>query len=548
MSSRRSQIQLYAREAMKRIGQEIAAHGIHAYGRRVTEGPQTLTLYVGLKRLRPRYPGEKIPTLQAQTKKLLGLGDTFALAIGADSATVERRGELFAISIPHPTPWSPTAGELYNHGHGLKIAVGLDPERRPVFIDLPLHPTTLWIGPPGKGKSESMRVTTAIAAGRLSPQRLEIYIAARKAYEWKQFEGLDHVRDLQSEPGEVRRLLEYLAGPVLAERGRTGQKEPAILICVDDLPALLKDDSQIAGPLSKIANDGRALRMFLFVTTQAAGRKEATGSGLMDEAALARIVYKPGKSKQAYEAAGVAGATEHVAALSDRRGDCLAVIDGTFTRLAAGYRDSEILDLIAPPAAMYVEERAEPVTAANHHEPAEPPVSASAGSGVTVDTSDPVTAGYAGYPPVNGRLAPVSVTAAGYDPVSAPPRPTPPPPTTDPGPPTIDGQRDADTLERAAIIAWIHRMTAAGETVSINRVCYDVWNNKNGKIQRWARAIHAEALRTMPDEIAPYEDDQPPAPTAPRPKELDEMTDEEIAAAIAAGKLDLSLIQPAGSK
>jgi hypothetical protein len=91
-------------------------------------------------------------------------------------------------------------------------------------------------------------------------------------------------------------------------------------------------------------------------------------------------------------------------------------------------------------------------------------------------------------------------------------------------------------------------MIAAGEAVSINRVCYAVWDNKNGKIQKWARSIHAEALRTTPDEIAPYEDDQQPTATRARPKELDEMSDAEIAAEIAAGRLDLSLIQPASGR
>lgn len=508
--ARNSQISAFAQAAFQRVGEVIRPAGIHARAVRVVEGPMTITLYIGLNQPRSRH--QKTKTLPQQMSMLVKLDQAIALRLGVEAVRIHREGSLYAIEIPHPAVWTPTANDLHAYGKGLRLPVGLDSGRKPVFFNLPKHPTVLWVGPPGRGKSESMRATASILASRYPVGRLEIYVASKKMHEWSQFERLGQTRTMEADTKQIYRLLDYLANAVMKARGAQGQTWPAILICVDDLSALIDEDRRIGGLVSRIATDGRALQMFLFAGVHAAGRKAGTGDGLLDQASMARLVYKPAKSGTAYADSGVTGLD--VSALSDAYGDAYAIIGGTPRRCATAWRSDLLLESLAT-VPHYVEERT------SFHHPAPAPTTLHR-LAPAVGRVAPMSDG--GVPSPSAPMVEV-VQGGGATPVG---------PTEVPDPPAIETNRAPDKRERKLILDWILSLMATGEDVSQNRIVQAIYGKKCRQRNDHARSLLEEAQARLASA----------APAAEPTRQL-LGEDDEILRQMKSGEFDWSQVQGA---
>ena len=315
--------------AEQRIAAVVVDDGLHVGLAGVRQGPMTVTF-----RLRLRRPDRK------SLDRLLKLGPTMAQALHVEQVRISDAAEGILVEVPSPAPRTPPADLLARHTQADTVAVGLDQWRRPATVSLRAHPSILFVGPTGRGKTESMKSTLYALARRNPPRALRYLIIAQKRHAWAAFAPAAGCLALVSDPDDAEQALAWAAGDLLAQRGRSGVITPALVIVVDDLINLLKR-ADVAGYLGEIASLGRGLGIYQLIGTQGAGSKATTGGQAVEDNITARIVYRPASTTAGARAAGRGGVGAD--ALTGNHGDALLIIDDRVRRIATGLSDDRAI-------------------------------------------------------------------------------------------------------------------------------------------------------------------------------------------------------------
>jgi len=333
-------IKQWAKEAANRIGNVIIKNGLKLNYFGWKQGPHTIVFYVGFK----HYP------TQGDIQKLTKLSTPISYALGNIPVIIRpnNRQTGFAIQVESPLPRTPVATELVRAGEGFHVALGYDSGREPVMADMDNVPIMAWIGPMGKGKSESVRTTLSILLSRFGPERLSVYIFARKIDEWASFAHLPHLTSVSPAgrkasnivgPDQAAEWLTHLAFTVFTQRTQQSIEWPRIVVILDDFAGLLRYDKNIDDPVTDLALNGRAKGFRIWLTTQEAGTK--AGTGKLDSYISDRIVYRPPNAGAGYRGSGVKNLD--LTLLSPHKGDAFAVLGGGAVRCATGWNWDELL-------------------------------------------------------------------------------------------------------------------------------------------------------------------------------------------------------------
>lgn len=312
----------YAVRCERQIARVVTAEGLHVVQRGVVQGPLTLTYRLQLRQASP-----------ANLRRLLGLEMALGVALGAP---VRMAVNGFAIDVEVGLPagaWrTPRARELAQYGGGgLTVCVGLDSLRRPALVNLAEHGALLWVGPSGRGKTQSMQATVYQLCQR-GP--VQFFVLTFKA-DWQAFAQVPGCLGLVRTGAESLQALRWTIANMRSE-----DDEPVIVV-VDDLLNLLAALPGLGDPLGEIASLGRAARTHLLIGTQEAGSRRGTGGGGVEANATARILYRATSAAAAARAAGAGDSG--VDSLSAARGDALLLVDGEQRRIATGYMAGETL-------------------------------------------------------------------------------------------------------------------------------------------------------------------------------------------------------------
>lgn len=393
-----------------------------------TQGPMVVTF--GLRLLRPS---------RSSLARLLALGPAMGQALQAGGVRVSDTPKGILVEVPSPLGRAPGAELLARASRGLRPAVGLNSLREPVLLDFDRWPHLLAVGPTRRGKTQALRSLLYSLARRNSPGRLHFLIMAKKAEDWRAFQGAAGCLGLLFHPGEQERALDWLAGDLLQRRAEEGWRQPHIFLVVDDL-ANVAARASLEGYLGEIASMGGATGIHLILSTQTTGR----AGGLTQDTEqnlTARLIFGAADAAAGARYAGSGG--HQVETVGTAPGDALLLLDGQPQRVATGLcHDTSIATL--PAGELPCPWLAEPVL-----EPARPPYPSLAIVG-----------------DVGGRV--------GAEPVLEPA--------------TLDCSRPPSPDERAYLRELYQ------ELGSKNKVAFEAYGHKNGKVYQWI----TEALEEEP--------------------------------------------------
>lgn len=525
----------------RQVGEAITGAGLSAALRKTVEGPQTITLTIQLMSPTPANItalGKLSPTITALT---------------GQQTKISQRGAYHIVQVEHPRPWTPTASSLAKYGRKFTVPIGVDEHARIASVTFgPKHcPVLAYIGPPGAGKSTAIMSTVAMLANQAPPSRARFYVASKKAADWQQFKSLPHTEETAGTVSDSIELIRYIAGPVLEHRQQTNSIWPAVFLIADDVTGLIEADKTIGSPLTVIATEGRAHQVFLILGLHGAGRKAATGNGMLDDSIKERIVYRPNRSDSSSRNTGQKGTD--LGMLSNRQGDALHIAGRTQHRIATPRNPERILDRIAP--AVMIDDEDEP-----RHDRS----SASATTGAAPEplhgrSSERATATRerstrsTAAPPEQGDTIPAHVPAT-CDPApleqpgagaGAPPKIQRVAPGQIEAPASIGAPREPTTAERAEIVRYIIQRRLAGLETSGRHLIDLLYDGKRGKTtQAITKSLLQEAERAEAEVgLDPFAEEPAPAPLPQR-----ETEEERLRRQIAEGTIDWNQYQLKGEK
>lgn len=326
-------IQQFAAQCERAIGQTIVAEGLYVRLLRVVQGPLTLTMVLELVR----------PATRSALQRLLALGPTLATATSTPAVRVQQHAGTVLVELPLPDAAlrTPSARELAKHSDGLRVCIGLDAMRHPVCVDLHQHGACFWVGPSRRGKTQSIKSTLYA----LAQTEAKYVVLSQKRADWSSFEDLAGCIGVVSDPSESLAALHWLA-ETLRIRAKLGCGGHAHIVVVDDLLNLLSVEPGCGAPLAEISSMGAGLGIHLLAGTQEAGSKRGTGGAGVENNATCRVLYKSSNASAGARAAGAGGVG--LEALSGAKGDALLLLDGDGVRVATAWcNDADVLMLPA---------------------------------------------------------------------------------------------------------------------------------------------------------------------------------------------------------
>jgi hypothetical protein len=312
---------------VRQIANVVVSEGLDVGLAQVVRGPTTLSFRLRLTRPNPR-----------DLRKVLSLGPALAQSLQTDAVRVVDTAGGVVVEVPSPSPRTPTGPELAQHTERFRVCLGLDQWRQPAVVDMTQNPAVVFVGPSRRGKSSAMRAGLYALTARAGPARFRYVVIAEKRGDWTAFDGLAGCLGIVSDVDEAADALAWASEDLLTGRAEGRRpRYPGVLVIVDDLIALLERRRDLAGYLARIASMGGGVNVFLWLGTQDAGAKAATGGMSVEANLTARLVYKPATATAAARAAGTGqlGLDQ----LSQHRGDCLFILDGVPTRIATGHVD-----------------------------------------------------------------------------------------------------------------------------------------------------------------------------------------------------------------
>ena len=307
--------------AENKIASVITHEGLFVQVMNVMRGPMTITFVVRLVHPTP-----------ATLRKLLALGPTLAQALAVDGVRVSDSAAGIRIELPSPAPITPTVDFLIKHTTGIDVCLGMDESRKPVCVKLTDYPALAFIGPTRKGKTEGMKA--ALAALLTRNTHLGAIIVGRRQ-NWQQFTAFSGVLDLISEHNVALAAAQWLNAELNRRNDAHAPHSAALVMVVDDLPYILQNAPDIAGPLGNVAGAGGAVGLYIMVATQFAGSKAGSGGAALEANILTKVLYRSATKQQAAMAAGKGGSG--ASDLSGAKGDAVLLADGTERRVATAW-------------------------------------------------------------------------------------------------------------------------------------------------------------------------------------------------------------------
>ncbi|MCX7707795.1 MAG: DNA translocase FtsK [Anaerolineae bacterium] len=285
------------------------------------DGPQLRTFALHLEVGVPAERVEKLASaiaLAAHSSNCRIARTEGKLVVEVPKTPEERRNLSVALverSIP-PTPWH--------------VALGLSVLGQPVWYNLD-DPNTAHLaigGATGSGKSLALRWLIYRLASQNSPIHLRFVMVDKKGHDLAPFFGhLAHLaHPVVRDPVDGARLLAW-ASLEMDRRLAADQREPKLVVVIEEIGDLVMVNSAVEGFLTRIAQLGRSAGVHLVVTTQQPGAR-SLGEALTNF--TARLL---GRVATATKTFGAAGRAKTMADLLLGRGDFLLITAGDEIRL-----------------------------------------------------------------------------------------------------------------------------------------------------------------------------------------------------------------------
>lgn len=170
--------------------------------------------------------------------------------------------------------------ELINLKHSLPIYIGKNERGKIISYDMVEEPHLLIAGETGSGKSVLLRSLLTTLIFNKTPEQLKLYLFDMKKSEFFLFKRLPHVventhdvtkmqtafSEITKELSERGDLLEEYEVPHVDELPNE-VKPPYIIVFIDEF-SLINEDKQIVSAIQDITAIGRALGIFMVLSTQ----------------------------------------------------------------------------------------------------------------------------------------------------------------------------------------------------------------------------------------------------------------------------------------
>jgi S-DNA-T family DNA segregation ATPase FtsK/SpoIIIE len=257
-------------------------------------------------------PGKKeikiYPTVNSVSIKAEAMHVRFTLPLGLDPEIIHKHKYVFAQTFGeridlegdnrnfiltvheadlHPFAYKFSADQF--EGMHLPVLVGKSRQGWEIY-DMVDSPHLLIAGETGAGKSTQLRSILTSWIQHFSPFQLRLYLADLKRTEFHLFKWLPHVERNEIDLGKTKSMLMKVQkelvsrGNLLNEHGEShithlpeSVRPPFIVVCIDEF-ALLKKDETCIDIMEEIAQQGRALGVFLILSCQRPDSKILEGT------------------------------------------------------------------------------------------------------------------------------------------------------------------------------------------------------------------------------------------------------------------------------
>lgn len=207
------------------------------------------------------------------------------------------------ITIQIPRPANERGKTVYTskevpRGSGLRVSLGLDIFNEPVHYDFSRQMNTniSFLGVPGSGKSVSMRRTIVSLACNNGPDRVKFLMieAAKDGLDLRMFSQLPHlIHPVVTDPAEAEHALNW----IVAQTRRNGRLPFKLVVCIDEVAALVRQRPETVATLHSLVAEGRAVDVVNLLATQLTDR-DTMGDGRAIFKQIHNVVLGKASSKQ----------------------------------------------------------------------------------------------------------------------------------------------------------------------------------------------------------------------------------------------------------
>lgn len=423
------------------IGFTLTSEGFGARLLRAKQGPMTLNYKIQLER--PK---------QGDIEKVLRMGPLLESQTNLAPVRLSREVGSIVVEFPSPEPVTPHASLLASETQGATLCVGFNRWGEPVFLSLPRFPNLLVSGPPGSGKSSSMRSMAYSAILRSNSEKevkVELVVCAEKIEHWSAFETVQGYAGFFTTQSDINKFLRTIAGEMRQLAANNQRFEPAKLVILDDLMSILSGNSEAVSDIVTLVSVGRAVGVYILIGTQSVGSKAGTGGQQIEDNMVARLLYRASSRSAAARATGES--SEGLDALTTQPGDALLVMGHEKIRIATGYVTNE--DIIKDLPRRNRRPRYLGLLGSNQPGQVANPTPVHRGSQVV--TQEP--------PTVQSQVTHASM----------------------PELPQVRPARALTNQEAAEVLAWLVEARKRGVKISKNHVLMTVFGGKNDKLNRF---------------------------------------------------------------
>src|SRR5271167_3745319 len=284
-------------QVVMNLAMKLTALRINCKFSHLEAGPIVTTYYLHL--------GADVPIA-----KILKSEEDMALAVGAPSVLITRKGAQIAIAIPNKTKSVVSYDDclhsiMQDITATLPVMLGVDVKGDKRHIDLTESPHILIAGSTGAGKSVLLASIIASLATRKSKQELKMMLVDTKQLDLTLFANLPHVVEVADNVEKVHKLFDRLMAIVrqrtdkmkgvarnVAEYNRiTGAALPYYVVVIDELADVIGEDAALAkipdstirdfpriiGRLQSLVQISRAAGVHVICATQRPSVKIITG-------------------------------------------------------------------------------------------------------------------------------------------------------------------------------------------------------------------------------------------------------------------------------
>jgi S-DNA-T family DNA segregation ATPase FtsK/SpoIIIE len=232
----------------------------------------------------------------------------------------------------------------------LPIRLGVDPDGKPVEIDLAQAPHLLVAGETGSGKSVFVNSLILSLLENNTPQELRMLMVDPKRVELSAYQRIGHLlAPIITETDKAIATLEWLVTEMnkryteMAEAGARNIAQtdmPRIVVVVDELADLIMSDDDVEDLLVKLAQKGRAAGIHLVLATQYPTHEVVTG--LLKANMPVRVSFRLAQGYNSRVVLDQSGAEDLYG-----KGDGLLLLNGELVRFQGAYATDKQIGLIA---------------------------------------------------------------------------------------------------------------------------------------------------------------------------------------------------------